>query len=493
MATVTATKKQADWFRVDRAGLAQQLERRDKAFAAFELYQNAVDTGAKNITMTLEQITQRTARLVVEDDDPDGFKDLTHAYTLFAPSEKKTDPTKRGRFNVGEKLVLAICDTASIISTKGSVLFDDKGRHEVGAKRERGSMFDAVVRMSASDVALVAKRINELVVPAGVVFTFNGREIARRKPVLTFQATLPSEIANAEGNMVRTFRKTSVALYEPRDGEKAQIYEMGIPVVEHENRWHVDIGQKVPLNIDRDNVTPAFLRDLRTAVLDAAVALIDKDDAASVWVKDALPRASNEAVAKVITERYGDKAVAYDMSDTEANKVAHSQGYTVVHGGSLGKEEWGRVRELGLLKPAGQVTPSNSTLELSEDGKPPLERSKWTPGMERMETYAKAIARSLLSGLDVEVLITNDPNGGYDAAFGRTTRTLRLNVGALGHKWFNEPSEEQVLALLIHEYAHYISGDHLSHAYHEAGFTLGARAVTLARRGMLPEIPMGGR
>ena len=38
--------------------------------------------------------------------------------------------------------------------------------------------------------------------------------------------------------------------------------EMGIPVVpvDENLRWHVDIGQKVPLNIERDNLTPSYLR-----------------------------------------------------------------------------------------------------------------------------------------------------------------------------------------------------------------------------------------
>lgn len=468
---------EADWFRVDRKGLAQQLERRSKVFAAFELYQNAVDTGAKRVEMTLERVDARSARLAITDDDPDGFKDLTHAYTLFAPSEKKGDPTKRGRFNVGEKLVLAICDSATITSTKGGVRFDAAGRSDIDIteRRSRGSCFDAIIRFNKDDIADVARRIHELIVPAGVHFTFNGTEIVGRTPALTFQATLASEIANIEGNMVRTFRKTTLALYDVRPGEQAQIYELGIPVVEHDCRWHVDVHQKVPLNIDRDNVTPAFLRDLRTAILNNAYRVITEEDAKSTWVKEALPHASDEAVTKVITERYGEKAVAADMSDPEGTKIAVSQDYTVVHGGSLSKAEWERVRELGLLKPAGQVTPSPKVL-CGPDGEPPLDDSRITPAMRRIQTYAAALGTALL-GFEPTVKFAGMP-GNKAAWYGG--RTVTLNLMVLGHHWFDRPDQVAVDSLLIHEYAHELSKDHLSEEFHDATCKLGAKMHGIA-------------
>lgn len=110
-----------DWFTVDKAGLAKLLEKKGKAFALFELIQNAWDTDARKVRVKVEPIPGRPlATLYVEDDHPEGFKNMAHAFTLFAESEKKGDPSKRGRFNLGEKLVLALCERAEIISTKGS-------------------------------------------------------------------------------------------------------------------------------------------------------------------------------------------------------------------------------------------------------------------------------------------------------------------------------------------------------------------------------------
>lgn len=57
-----------------------------------------------------------------------------------------------------------------------------------------------------------------------------------------------------------------ISLYEVGEGERATLYEMGIPVVETGDKWHYDIGQKIPLTLDRENVLPAFLTQVRLAV-----------------------------------------------------------------------------------------------------------------------------------------------------------------------------------------------------------------------------------
>jgi hypothetical protein len=103
------------WFDVDKAGLAKLLARRGKEFIIHELVQNAWDEDTTRVDTSLARIPgSRMARLTVEDDNPNGFADLSHAFTLFAESEKKADTGKRGRFNLGEKLVLALCDEAEI-------------------------------------------------------------------------------------------------------------------------------------------------------------------------------------------------------------------------------------------------------------------------------------------------------------------------------------------------------------------------------------------
>ena len=57
-----------------------------------------------------------------------------------------------------------------------------------------------------------------------------------------------------------------MSLYEPLPGEVASLYEMGLPIVCTEDKWHVSVGQKIPLNKDRNNVPPRYLKAVRTLV-----------------------------------------------------------------------------------------------------------------------------------------------------------------------------------------------------------------------------------
>lgn len=112
----------SSWFEVDKQGLAKILERKGKEFALMELIQNAWDEpGVTKVTASLEYRGRNRALLVVEDDAPEGFQNLSHAFTLFAESVKKANPEQRGRFNLGEKLVLALCDEVTIQTTQGGL------------------------------------------------------------------------------------------------------------------------------------------------------------------------------------------------------------------------------------------------------------------------------------------------------------------------------------------------------------------------------------
>src|SRR5262245_1241273 len=104
------------WFDVSREGLRKQAEEFSKGRLVGELVQNALDeAGVTQIAVTLAPVPGRPlADLTVEDDSPEGFRDLAHAYTVFAESYKRGNPEQRGRYNIGEKFVLAVCENASI-------------------------------------------------------------------------------------------------------------------------------------------------------------------------------------------------------------------------------------------------------------------------------------------------------------------------------------------------------------------------------------------
>lgn len=293
-----------NWFEVDKGGLAKLFERRGKAFVVTEPIQNAWDTNAKHVDVKLVPVPGKPRVLIeVVDDDPDGFANMAHAFTLFAESAKKGDATKRGRFNLGEKLVLALCDEATITSTRGSVHFSAEGRQESRRKRDQGSSFAGTMRMTREEFAEVLAVVSTLIPPEGVETFINGEPLRARAPLATIEATLPTEIADEEGVLRRRERRTTLRVYEPLSGETASVYELGIPVVETGDRYHVDVGQKVPLSLERDNLPPAYLRSLRVLVLNAMAGRVE--DANAAWVREALgdERASDDAVKRIMDIR----------------------------------------------------------------------------------------------------------------------------------------------------------------------------------------------
>jgi hypothetical protein len=477
------------WFDVDRKGLAKLLEKRGKSLVVVELLQNAWDSDATTVDVTLKPIDGKPRVYIkVTDDDPDGFKDLSHAFTLFAESEKKDDPTKRGRFNLGEKLVLSLCHWAKIVSTTGSYIFDEhKGDdHRVASKvkTSKGSYFEGELRMTREEYDDVLDKINTLIPPSNVKTTVNDNELETRSALTSFKERLPTEIADEEGILKKTIRKTTISIYETFNGEKACIYEMGIPVVETGDKYHIDIGQKVPLNFNRDNVTPAYLRTLRTMVFNSMHTFIDKDEANDSWVREATSdeRCTTDAIKTAVTHRFGEKAVAFDPGDPEANKRAMSEGYTIIPGRSMNKGEWDNIRQaqstgVRLALPSGQVTPSPTPFSADGEQLKTLSEKKYTDGIKQFIKYAKWLAKKLID-TDIFVVIANDRGWGFTAAYG--DERLTVNVVRLGYSWFENCGHEEMNDLLVHEFGHHYSSDHLSSEYYSALSKLAAKLAVVA-------------
>ena len=470
------------WFDVDRHGLGNQAEQHGKGRLVGELVQNALDeAGVSKIEITLTPVPGRPlADLTVEDDSPEGFRDLTDAYTLFAESYKRGNPEQRGQFNVGEKMVLAVCEQASISTTKGMVIFDpQEGRVEKPKqKRDRGSVFQGRMKMTREELTEVGNFLRSLLLPENVIVTFNGDRLLPRTSIRTFEASLETQIADENGIMRPRTRKTQVSIYEASADEVPTLYEMGLPVVETDDKWHVSIAQKVPLNRDRNNVRPAYLQAVRVAVLNAAYdVLTTEEEATAGWSKlvGSDPRCTDQAIKHLIRLRFGEKVAAPDPSDTEAMKAFQAQGGTIVVG--LSKGEWVNVRRAGAVKPAGQICPTAKPYSSDPNAKPVdiIPTEEWTEGMKRIAAYAVFLGRELID-VAISVSIVRTTNI-FAACYGKGGR-LDFNLFRLGHKFFDGGVTEEVDRLLIHEFGHQYSGDHLSEEYHASPYAcwgLGSR------------------
>lgn len=472
------------WFSVDKAGLGRQAEEQGKGRLVGELIQNALDEpGVTQIAVNLAMVPgQALADLSVEDDAPAGFQDVSHAYTLFAASNKRGNPEQRGQFNLGEKLVLAVCVRASICTTKGTIVFDpDQGRIETPEYRERGSVFQGRMKMTAAEYTQVCDYLRSLLLPDGITVNFNGDVVLPRKPIHSFQASLETQIADSKGIMRPTTRKAVINLYEPLPGEVPSLYEMGLPIVDTSDRWHINVHQKVPLNKDRNNVKPAYLKAVRTLVLNEMHGQLLEDDANADWVRQASssPDCSEEAIKKVLNLRFGDKFAAFDPNDKEAGKKWVAEGGTLVYGPMLSPQEWKTAKEAGAIQSAGKLCPSPKPYSKDKDAKNVtiLEPDKWTPGMRQIAEYAVFLGKELMQ-VPVQVTFVNTTNA-FLACYA-AGGDLHFNLFRLGHAWFEQGITEEVDRLVIHEFGHQYCGDHLSEEYHDALCLLGARLKKLA-------------
>lgn len=482
--------KPAAWFDVDRKGLAEIVERRGgKAWLINELISNAWDEhGVTTVSVSLiPEPGKPQVTIIVEDDAPDGFADLRHAWTLFAPSRKRTNAEQRGRFNLGEKLVLALCAEASIETTTGGVMFDHRGRTALRTKRERGSMFTGLVRMTRDELDQVRKDLQMLLPPTNIATTIDGERIADRVPLATFTEVLWTEIADPEspdGTLCRRVRSCDVRVFRPREGERAHLYEMGIPVVELQgDPLHVDVRQKVPLNLERDNVTPSYLRDIRTAVLNDAREFLTVEEKRAPWVTNAMESslARSSAIADVLEARFGSKRVSADPNDHEANQRAASAGFTVVHGGSLPADAWQNARTHNLIQSAGKLFPTPKPFV---DGAPALN----VIDVQTCDRYVRRGVKlyhhlgKLARGREITIVVADDPGWGYTACWEQGRHRLVINLAKLEPDHWHH--EDKIVPLAMHELAHECGG-HLDDSYHEELCRLGGLFVKEAISGRL--------
>jgi hypothetical protein len=466
-------------FEISRDGLERILSTRGVEAAVLELIQNAIDEDSATVSVRVERgsIKGRSntlALITVVDDSPKGFADLSHAYTMFAESKKKGDPEKRGRFNLGEKLVIARCKTAILRTTTGSITWSGDTRQHSNIATDRGSIFIGEIPMTTDEIAKCVEAARSVIVEPWISYTVNGVVVPQRVRVATgFGITLPTVHADSDGFLRPTKRQTEIALYRIPTGRKAWLFELGIPVVEIDCGFDVDVRQKIPLNMDRDNVTPAYLAEIQRHALNLGIEAVE--DRAGTWIDSAIATGKVDAdvLETVVTARFGLRRVMRDPSDPEAAKIAHSQGFTVVEPRSLSREMHVAIRAAELIPPAGKVTPSQPKSSLTTTIDP-------TPSMQRFATWVRSVAYVAIGPGIVDVDFIDSPRASNLATYynGRIT----FNAGRLGSAFFEGRTVAQ-LDLVIHELAHFYSADHLSSAYYDGLSLIGARlAVGAAKR-----------
>jgi hypothetical protein len=366
-------------------------------------------------------------------------------------------------------------------------------------RTEKGSVFAGELRMPTAEVDEMAALVRTVIVPEGIRLTINGSELPVPEPIGSTAASLTTEISDAEGVLRRTSRRTRVDFYTPRPNEEPTLYELGIPVCPSGMAWSADIRQKIPLTLDREAVPDSFLVTVRALALSALHERLTPTQARETWAAEALPKTSPEGVKAVLEGRYGEKRVIADPSDPEGTKLAVAAGYQVIQAGSFGKEEWAAIRGAQAALPAGRVTPSPKPFHIDGEPLTLIHPAEWSTAAARRAAFFQRLASEVL-GIELTVMLTNDPDWGFRAVFSQRkaltvestgtpldgTRVggeamLTLNVAALGERWFALPQwDAEVVSLATHEFSHAKSSDHLSKEFHQACCDIGADITALA-------------
>lgn len=273
------------WFELDDAGLVRRARSRPLGRLALEAVQNALDAGASHVAVELDD-----GRLVIDDDAGGGIGDGRLVYTVFA-SDKPQDPTRRGRLGRGLKELLAAGDRARVETVAATFEFDASGRRELPSERTLGTRivveraFDEPSRRDALELA------RSVIPPRGVSLRVQGRSIRRPRSVLGLPSVELESVVLEEGIERAVLRPTTLDVYTPRRGEPPSLFELGIPVMQWNVPWHVDVGQRIPLDESRSLAPERFVLAVKAALLEAMLhRYLDRRDLRADWVGDVLAR-----------------------------------------------------------------------------------------------------------------------------------------------------------------------------------------------------------
>jgi hypothetical protein len=469
-------------FEVSTEGMRELQSGREPWQLAKELVSNSWDEAATVCTVVIESLTGRTAYLSVYDDGP-GFQDIEDAWTLMKHTNKRMNPEIRGRFNIGEKEILSVAQSAKVTTSGRIIEFPKSGGRSVRkarGKETKGTLVEVWVSWGKNQVKVAEEKLRELLTPPGVDYTINGTRVDPQTPHLATEATLETVIQHGPGApIVSTRRKAAVEIFCNNNGHKSKLFEMGIPVQDIECPYSVNVLQKIPLPPNRDTVKDSYLQDIYTLVLNAAADEVQ--DAAAGWVRAAIEDkdASPEAIKAVIRKRYGDKVVLWSANG-RSNDAALAAGYELVNGKTLSAREREVFKGIGIQH-ASEAFPRSG----GDCVKEYYTDDRLTDKMKAVKRYAEQLHKALI-GKEVTVrfycnILDRD-------AANYISGELNYNIGTLGKAWFEDGCELVgghyafdwgVTALNLHEFAHTKGIGH-EPAYYRNLEDIAGRAVHLA-------------
>ena len=448
-----------------------------------ELIQNAWDATDfhAECRVTIAPDDDNTTTMVTVEDDGPGFDDIADAYTLMGHTGKRLHPTKRGRFNVGEKYVISVAIQAEVETVGLTVKFPPGSREVTENSRAKGTVVRVLMPWNKQQSDELVGMLQRFRCTNEYRLFVNGLEVPPRPATkATSNVSLQTEIQDARGGPLRkTQRRTEIHFVEPQDANGGKwLYEMGIPVQRIECPWDIDVMQKIPMSQQRDAVSEAYLNRIYAETLNATHGKLERDEFGAQWVKRAIehPQINPEAVKATVKGRYGSSKAVFATLDRDANMRADAAGYGVANPGGLSQKEKEALRKHASVRDADEVflTPP-----------PPRSEYEAEPGSNQA-LFAKWVTEIAgYCGLNATVRYFNEPNNKRlaDCQVSTTAPTLRFNEAHLGEKFFRPPYEStEHYDLLLHELGHALAnqsghGEAWGDGVSEAGALIAVRML----------------
>ena len=444
-----------NWFEIDPEGLKSLNSGREPWDLIKELIQNAWDETpfATECKVTTENAEDGNATIVTVEDNGSGFADIRDSYTLMRNTPKRNEPTKRGRFNRGEKDVISIAKEATIETTGTTVRFlPDRTREQEPNERGRGTLVKLTMPWNDEQRLDMVNKLRTLRPPPTCQTTVDGNIVNANPAVKMRWPQLDTVIQEGnDGPLKSVKRRAKIEITNPHDSSgTTRIYEMGIPIQKIECPWDVDVQIKVPLDEKRDNVKPKYLKKIYSEVLNAVYKRTEAGEFREAWVKSAIeePEISREAVRATLKGRYEEETAVFAVLDQDACQRARRAGHAVIDRGNLSKQEIKAfqkhcgVEDADVLFPT--PPPPQNDYE-AEEGTALAEFAKWAREMGQR------------CGVNATVKFFNEPGSKRVADCQTSTLNpiLRFNEGRLGQDFFKGPyGTPDQYHLMNHELGH---------------------------------------
>ena len=488
----TQTQPVLGRFAVSESGMRELNSSREPWDLVKELIQNAWDEVpyATECRVIVEPQPDGSTTLITVEDDGPGFSDISDAYTLMGHTNKRLDPTQRGRFNIGEKDVISVAIEAVIETAHKTVTFPRAGSRTVAdSSRRKGTVVRILMPWNPDQSSELVDRLQRFRCTNECRLFVNDREVPPRPAAEIRNISLPTVKQDGPNQPMRTQQRTTdIHLIEPPAGNGERwLYEMGIPVLTIACPWDVDVMQKIPMSQQRNAVSEAYLNRIYAESLNAGHQRLEQDEFGSQWVKRAIehPQINPPALKATLKGRYGSDRVVFATLDGDANARADQAGYGVANLGGLSKKEIEAFRKHAGVKDSNEVFPTPPPPCIDYEAEPDSNQANFADWVVKMSSHCN---------LDASVRYFDEPGNARlaDCSAATMSPTLRFNAARLGPEFFEPPyGSIEHWDLLFHELGHALAvGSTTPHG--EAWGDGVSKASAMIAEQLLRRCPVGG-